>query len=129
MSLRNIFSDDGTFPPTTRVLSVEDGTIGNASFLAIPASSPDQAGAMVVADLALSPAQQVAKADPRVWGQFTVLDTALLEDEDARAFDRLPDSPVVPAYDELSRNAQPELSSSWVTPLDEGWRREVLGRT
>lgn len=119
---------DGTFPPTTRVLSVEDGTIGNASFLAIPASSPDQAGAMVVADLALSPEQQVAKADPDVWGQFTVLDTALLEDDAARAFERLPDSPVVPAYDELSRNAQPELSSSWVTPLDEGWRREVLGR-
>jgi putative spermidine/putrescine transport system substrate-binding protein len=120
--------EDGTFPPTTRVLAVEDGTIGNASFLAIPASSPDQAGAMVVADLALSPEQQVAKADPDVWGQFTVLDTALLEDDAARAFERLPDSPVVPAYDELAGNAQPELSSSWVTPLDEGWRREVLGR-
>ena len=120
--------EDATFPPTTRVLTLEDGTVGNASFLAIPASSPDQAGAMVVADLALSPEQQVAKADPAVWGQFTVLDTGLLDDEAARAFDRLPDSPVVPAYDELSRNAQPELSSAWVTPLDEGWRREVLGR-
>ena len=120
--------EDGTFPPTTRVLSVTDGTIGNASFLAIPASSPDQAGAMVVADLALSPQQQVEKADPAVWGQFTVLDTALLDRASARAFDRLPDSPVVPAYDELSRNAQPELSSAWVTPLDAGWRREVLAR-
>ena len=120
--------EDGTFPPTTRVLSVEDGTIGNASFLAIPASSPDQAGAMVVADLALSPQQQVVKADPDVWGQFTVLDEELLDRDAARAFDRLPDSPVVPAYDVLSENAQPELSSGWVTPLDEGWRREVLGR-
>ena len=120
--------EDGTFPSTTRVLSVTDGTIGNASFLAIPASSPDQAGAMVVADLALAPEQQVAKADPRVWGQFTVLDEKLLGREAARAFDRLPGSPVVPAYDVLSENAQPELSSTWVTPLDEGWRREVLGR-
>jgi putative spermidine/putrescine transport system substrate-binding protein len=120
--------EDGTFPPTTRVLDVTDGTVGNASFLAIPSSSPDHAGAMVVADLALAPQQQVAKADPDVWGQFTVLDTALLDDDDAQAFDRLPESPVVPAYDELSRNAQPELSSGWVAPLDEGWRREVLGR-
>ncbi len=120
--------EDGTFPPTTRVLSVDDGTIGNASFLAIPASSPDQAGAMVVADLALSPQQQVAKADPGVWGQFTVLDEELLDREAARSFDLLPDSPVVPPYDELSQNAQPELSSAWVTPLDEGWRRKVLGR-
>ncbi len=119
---------DGTFPATTRVLTVEDGTVGNASFLAIPASSPDQAGAMVVADLALSPEQQAAKADPDVWGQFTVLDTGRLDGEDAARFDRLPESPVVPPYEELSANAQPELSSAWVTPLDEGWRREVLGR-
>ncbi|WP_418276612.1 ABC transporter substrate-binding protein [Isoptericola jiangsuensis] len=120
--------EDGTFPATTRVLSPADGTIGNASFLAIPTSSPDQAGAMVVADLALSPQQQAAKADPAVWGQFTVLDEELLDPESASAFDGLPASPVVPAYDDLSANAQPELSSEWVTPLDEGWRREVLGR-
>ncbi len=120
--------DSGTFPSTTRVLGVTDGTVGNASFLAIPASSPDRSGAMVVADLALSPQQQAAKADPDVWGQFTVLDLDLLESDARRAFDRLPDSPVVPAYEELSANAQPELSSAWVTPLDEGWRREVLGR-
>lgn len=119
---------DGTFPPTTRVLPVEDGTVGNASFLAIPGSSPDRAGAMIVANLALSPGQQVVKADPDVWGQFTVLDRDLLDPADARAFEELPDSPVVPPYDELSENAQPELSSAWVTPLDEGWRREVLGR-
>ena len=118
---------DGTFPATTRVLTVEDGTVGNASFLGVPASSPDSAGAMVVADLALSPEQQVAKADPEVWGQFTVLDTGLLDRADAAAFDALPQSPVVPPYDELAANALPELSSAWVKPLDEGWRREVLG--
>ena len=119
---------DGTFPSSTRVLTVEDGTVGNASFLAIPASSPDQAGAMVVADLALSPEQQAAKADPDVWGQFTVLDQDLLDAESRHAFERLPTSPVVPSYEELSANAQPELASGWVSPLDEGWRREVLGR-
>ncbi|GAB3252207.1 ABC transporter substrate-binding protein [Alteromonas gracilis] len=118
---------DGTFPPTTRVLQPTDGTVGNASFLAIPASSPDEAGAMVVADLALSPEQQAAKADPQAWGQFTVLDPDLLDADDAARFDALPASPVVPAYDVLSRNAQPELSSAWVGPLDDGWRREVLG--
>lgn len=119
---------DGTFPSTTRVLRPTDGTVGNASFLAIPASSPDEAGAMVVADLALSPEQQALKADPAVWGQFTVLDADLLDAADAERFSALPASPVVPAYDVLSRNAQPELSSAWVGPLDDGWRREVLGQ-
>jgi putative spermidine/putrescine transport system substrate-binding protein len=118
---------EGTFPDTTRVLLLEEGTIGNASFLTIPSTSGSQAGAMVVADLALSPAQQLAKADPDAWGQFTVLDPARLEDADRRAFESLPASPVVPSYAELSEGADPELSAGWVPPLDEGWRRSVLG--
>lgn len=118
---------DGTFPATTRVLTLEEGTVGNASFLGLPATAGDQEGAMVVANLALSPQQQAAKADPRAWGQFTVLDTDLLDPSDRVLFDRLPQSDVVPSYDVLSRGADPELSSAWVGPLDDGWRREVLG--
>ena len=118
---------DGTFPTTTRVLPLEEGTVGNASFLAIPSAAADPEGAMVVADVALSPTQQAAKADPAAWGQFTVLDIDRLEGEDRARFDRLPASDVVPAYDVLSRNANPELASSWVPRLDEGWRRSVLG--
>lgn len=118
---------EGTFPTGTRVLDLEEGTLGNASFLAIPASAADSEGAMLVADLALSPAQQAVKARPDVWGQFTVLDTGLLSDADRAGFDRLPVSDVVPAYDVLSRDAVPELSSQWVPALDEGWRRAVLG--
>jgi putative spermidine/putrescine transport system substrate-binding protein len=114
----------GTFPATTRVLPLEEGTLGNASFLAIPSTSGSQAGAQVVADLALSPEQQLAKAQPDTWGQFTVLDLDRIGD--ARAgFDQLPASDVVPSYEELSKNAQPELSAAWVPPLDDGWRREV----
>jgi putative spermidine/putrescine transport system substrate-binding protein len=117
--------DQGTFPGTTRVLLLEEGTIGNASFLALPASSGNRAGAMVVADLALSPEQQLAKAEPGGWGQFTVLDLQALPDEDRAAFEALPDSPVVPPYDVLSEGADAELGPEWVTALDEGWRRQV----
>lgn len=120
--------EDGTFPATTRVLELDEGTVGNASFLALPVTAGDPEGAMVVADLALSPEQQALKADPSVWGQFTVLDLDLLDPADRARFDALPASPVVPPYEELSEDAQPELSSSWVGPLDEGWRREVVGR-
>ncbi len=116
----------GTFPTTTRVLTLDEGTVGNASFLAIPSTSGNDAGAMVVANLALSPDQQLAKADPDVWGQFTVLDVDRLPERDRRRFAELPQSPVVPPYPELSRNANPELSSAWVPRLDEGWRRNVL---
>lgn len=118
--------DQGTFPATTRVLPLDEGTVGNASFLAIPSTSADHAGAMVVANLALSPTQQRIKAHPGVWGQFTVLDRSRLPRQARAAFDRLPESRVVPSYSELSRNANPELASAWVPALDEGWRRHVL---
>ncbi len=81
---------------------------------------------MVVANLALSPGQQASKADPRVWGQFTVLDTARLSAEQQALFAQLPQSAVVPAYEVLSLHANPELSAAWVPALDEAWRRQVL---
>ncbi|MBT0566621.1 ABC transporter substrate-binding protein [Williamsia sp. CHRR-6] len=116
----------GTFPAQTKVLPLTDGTVGNASFLAIPSTSGNQAGARVVANLALSPAQQAAKARPDVWGQFTVLDLDRLSPTDRAAFTALPASPVVPPYEVLARNAHSELSSAWVNPLDEGWRASVV---
>ncbi|QWC84663.1 ABC transporter substrate-binding protein [Nocardioidaceae bacterium] len=120
---------EGTLPETTEILTFEEGTVGNASFLGLPASAQDRAGAMVVANLALSPEQQAAKADPSVWGQFTVLDLDLLSPAQRALFEDLPASTVLPPYEELSENAQPELGSGWVGPLDEGWRRQVLAET
>ena len=117
---------DGTYPAATKVLTLAEGTVGNASFLAIPSTSGHRAGAMVVANLALSPEQQAAKADPRVWGQFPVLDPAALSAEQRVLFDELPQSPVIPSYDVLSHNANPELAAAWVPAIDDAWRRQVL---
>ena len=119
---------DGTYPAGTKVLTLDEGTVGNASFLGLASTSGNKAGAMVVANLSLSAEQQVAKAQPDVWGQFTVLDLDQLSDDERALFDALPASPVVPAYDVLSENANPELAAAWVTPIDEGWRRLVLAQ-
>jgi putative spermidine/putrescine transport system substrate-binding protein len=117
---------NGTYPPDTTVATFTEGTVGNASFLAIPSTSGASAGAMVVANLALSPPQQALAADPKVWGQFTVLDLAKLPENDRTVFQKLPHSAVVPTYDLLSKNANPELSAAWVPALDDGWRANVL---
>lgn len=117
----------GALPPATTILPLDEGTVGNASFLAVPANAADAAGAMAVANLALSPEQQAAKADPEVWGQFTVLDVDRLEPEQAVRFSDLPRSPVVPPYEELSLNSHAELGSAWVPELDDAWRRSVAG--
>ena len=117
---------NGTYPAGTKVLTLDEGTVGNASFLGLASTSGSKAGAMVVANLALSAEQQAAKAQPDVWGQFTVLDLDQLSDKQRALFEALPESPVVPTYDVLSENANPELAAAWVTPIDEGWRQSVL---
>jgi len=117
---------NGTFPDTTRVLEMEDGTLGNASFLAIPRNASHHAGAMVVANEALSPEQQLAKAEPDVWGQYSVLDTELLPDDVAAEFAAITAGEVVPPFSVLSRNASPELPASWVPEFERGWREHVL---
>ena len=118
---------NGTYPAGTKILTLDEGTVGNASFLGIPSNASAAAGAMVVANVALSIDQQVAKADPRIWGQFTVVDYDSLADGDKAKFDALPSSPVVPTYAELSKNANPELSAAWLPAVEEGWRTQVLG--
>ncbi len=119
---------NGTYPAGTKVLTLDEGTVGNASFLGLASTSGNKAGAMVVANLSLSAEQQAAKAEPDVWGQFTVLDLDQLSDEQRALFEALPTSPVVPTYDVLSENANPELAAAWVTPIDEGWRQLVLSQ-
>ncbi|MHA7155625.1 ABC transporter substrate-binding protein [Arthrobacter sp. TMN-50] len=115
----------GALPPSTKVLTLAEGTVGNASFLTLPVNAADAAGAMVVANIALSPEQQAAKADPGTWGQFTVLDTDLLTPTQRNLFEQLLESPIVPNYEELSRNAHGELASEWVPALNEAWRQDV----
>lgn len=119
---------NGTYPAGTQVLPLAEGTVGNASFLGLASTSGSKAGAMVVANLALSVEQQLAKAEPDVWGQFTVLDLDQLSEDDRAQFEALPTSPVVPSYDVLSERANPELAAAWISPLDEGWRAHVLAR-
>ena len=65
---------DGTFPATTRVLTLDEGTVGNASFLAIPATSGGPGRRDGGRQPRALPRAAAAKADPDVWGQFTVLD-------------------------------------------------------
>ena len=118
---------DGTFPATTKVLSLRDGSLGNASFLAIPANAAHSAAAQVVANLALSPEQQAAKADPSTWGQYTVLDVTKVPESLRAPLEARSATSVVPPFSTLSTSSNPELSATWVTPLEQGWRKSVLG--
>jgi putative thiamine transport system substrate-binding protein len=67
------------FPASTRSFVLDDGMIANSHFVAIPSNANAPEAALVVANFLMSPVAQLRKQDPAVWGDFTVLDIAALD--------------------------------------------------
>lgn len=107
-------------PDTVRTFVLDKGTIGNASFVAIPYNSGSAAGAMVVADFLMSPEAQLRAQDPEVLGYGTVLDMDKLPQADRAAFEALDLGIATLSPAELG-NVQPEPHPSWMTRIAEDW--------
>ncbi len=114
----------GQLPPSVRTYVLERGTIGNASFVAIPYNAAHAAAAMVLADFLLSPEAQAHAQDPRVLGNFTVLALETLAAEDRARFEQLPRGPATLTNAELGRPL-PEPHPSWMTRIVAEWERRV----
>ena len=71
----------GKFPESTRTFVFDNGTIANTHYVAIPDNSANKAGAMVLANLLLSPAAQLSKADVANWGDFPAIEVSRLSPE------------------------------------------------
>lgn len=76
-------------PDTARTFVLDNGTLGNASFVAIPYNSGSAAGAMVLANFLMSPEAQVRQQDPNILGYGTVLNMDALDANQRAAFDDL----------------------------------------
>lgn len=109
----------GNLAPTVRTFVLKGGTIGNASFVAIPFNA-QVAGAMVVANLILDPEVQARAQDPRVLGFQTVLDMGRLPREDAARFAGLDLGPATLPPEALGP-ALLEPHGSWMGKITEDW--------
>jgi len=118
----------GELPETVRTFVFDGGTIGNTHFVAVPFNAGAKEGAMVVADFLMSLEAQIRKQDPRVWGDFTVLDVASLAEAERAAFAALPLGVATLSPEELGP-VLPEPHPSWVGWLEAEWeRRYAAGR-
>ncbi|CUH39102.1 ABC-type uncharacterized transport system, periplasmic component [Jannaschia seosinensis] len=107
-------------PESVRTYVLDGGTIGNASFVAIPYNSSAKAGAMVVADIILSPEAQLRAQMPDVLGYGTVLDMEKLPRADRAAFDALELGIATLSPAELGQ-ALPEPHPTWATRIAADW--------
>lgn len=116
----------GELPASVRTFVFDGGTIGNTHFVAVPYNAAGKEAAMVVADFLMSPEAQIRKQDPRVWGDFTVLDVAALPAADRDAFAALPLGIATLSPAELGP-VLPEPHPSWVGWLEAEWERRYAG--
>ena len=112
----------GTLPDTVRTFVLDGGTIGNASFVAIPFNANAAAGAQVVANLLLDPAVQARAQDASVLGFQTVLNMAALSPADRALLQDAPRGPATLSPAELGPTLL-EPHASWMTQISDQWAR------
>lgn len=112
----------GQLPASVRSFTLEGGTLGGATYLAVPASGDAGAGARVAADFLLSPEAQVRKADPAVWGSASVLAPERLPPALQERLAGYAAAPGATAGPGLKLVIQP-LHPSWADVLRAEWQR------
>ena len=110
----------GELADTVRTNVWTGGTIGNASFVAIPYNAAHAAGAMVIANLLLDPEVQAHAQDPAVLGFQTVLNIDALTPPDRARFDAL-DLGVATLTPAQLGPVLLEPDASWMTRIAQDW--------
>ena len=110
----------GNLPDTVRTFVLQGGTIGNASFVAIPFNAAHRAGALVIANLILDPEVQARAQDPAILGFQTVLDIQSLAPEDRARFDALELGIATLSPADLGPVLL-EPHASWMTRIAQDW--------
>lgn len=107
-------------PDTVRTYVLDGGTLGNASFVAIPYNANAKEGALVLVNFLLSPEAQARKQDPAVWGSGTVLALDRLGSEDRARFDAIELGVATLTPEELGQSLS-EPHPSWMVRLEQDW--------
>ncbi len=113
---------DGELPDSVRTFVLDEGTIGNSSFLSIPYNAANLEGALVLANLILDPLVQARAQDPAILGFQTVLGMHLLAPEDRARFDALELGVATLTPDQMGQ-ALLEPHPDWMTRIAEDWER------
>ncbi|MFP4661450.1 MAG: ABC transporter substrate-binding protein [Halanaerobiales bacterium] len=115
----------GNFPNSTRTFVLEDGTISNTHFLAIPFNASNKAGALVTADFLESFEAQLSKMNPALWGDTPVFSFDRLTEEEREAVEAIDLGIATLSQEKLQEHRVPEIPAHLVPLIEEEWKRVV----
>ncbi|MCF8039820.1 MAG: ABC transporter substrate-binding protein [Desulfohalobiaceae bacterium] len=117
---------EGAYPETVRTFMLEEGSLYNTHYTAIPFNAPNKAGAMLLSNFLLSVEAQLSKYSPQNWGDFPVLDMDRLSPKERNRFQNVNLGPATLRPAELARAAVPEIPAAYLEALEQGWEEHVL---
>mgnify|MGYP001791626351 FL=1 len=114
----------GQFPDTTQAFALPGAALNDPSFTAIPVNASNPAGAMVLANILSSPAGQLQKFNPTVWGDPPLLTRSLLSPELQAEFDQVEAAYGMPLQT-LSQDTVPVVNAEYTTRLESEWEAQI----
>ncbi len=111
---------EGEFEEGTKAFIFENGTLGNAHYLAKPFNVPNSEGANKVINELISFEAQIKKMDVNGWGDLAVLDMDKLNDEEKEIFKNTSGSDI------LELETYSEVDAKQIAIIEELWEEEVL---
>lgn len=122
--------EEGLVPKTAKAFTFTANSIGDYSYVAIPANSPHRAAALVLANLILDPGRQALQIDPaNGFGLGYAIDPSRVEDESARAAleaaAELRGDSAAPLED-LDNSRVADAAVEYQDLVETGWRDNVL---
>ncbi len=116
----------GIIPETSCAYVWESGTIRNSHYLGVPLNGPNRAAALVLINFLISPAAQLRKATPDVWGDGTILDITKLPEVYQAQFANIPGRKRVPARELLATRALREPAPEVMIRLQADFRKFII---
>ena len=116
----------GLFPASATAFALTTGTLQNSHYIGIVNRSSQAGAAMVVANFLISPAAQLRKLAPAIWGDGTVLDAKKLPEFWRSQFAKAEVRSHAPPRSAIQPYARAEPSPQLMVELSSDFRRRFL---
>ncbi|UOB75210.1 ABC transporter substrate-binding protein [Pseudoalteromonas sp. APM04] len=108
-------------PKSIRSYAMQDGSLSNTHFVAIPYNASHQQSAQLVANFLLSPKAQAQKQKAPIWGDKSVLIQSTLTPQQQALFNTTQPHPSALPLNSIKRTLS-EPHPSWVNAIMQGWQ-------
>jgi len=122
-----IQTDNSPWPVHMQAYTMNDGTIADTNYLAIPINAQNKEAALTAVNYMSSAASMFTRATPEIWGALQAFDPSAAEIKEWDvAFNYINRHEATPTVEELAAARTTDLHIDYVNKINEDWVTNVL---